>query len=232
MLAMMALLTGGFLVYSAQSLSVARRRPQFALLRVLGLERRGLLAQVFVEGALVGGIGAVLGLALGLGVAFGTLRFLGGDLGGGYFRGTTPDLAVTPCPSWCSSVLAWWPPWLAACFRLLRRPAPSRDRAQGPWRQERSQRPTHALVGARPAGSRWCCGIPAGGLGSAAVRLSLHRPDAGRRRGGHAVAGPSAALTAAGMGRRNVSVDLAIKRLWARPPRLRWRCAASWPAPA
>ncbi|MFB2351271.1 hypothetical protein, partial [Priestia megaterium] len=30
MLALMALLTGGFLVYSAQSLSVARRRTQFA----------------------------------------------------------------------------------------------------------------------------------------------------------------------------------------------------------
>src|SRR4029077_8420721 len=54
MLALMALLTGAFLVYSAQSLSVARRRPQFALLRVIGLQRRGLLAQVLAEGAIMG----------------------------------------------------------------------------------------------------------------------------------------------------------------------------------
>jgi putative ABC transport system permease protein len=98
MLALVALLTGGFLVYSAQSLSVARRRPQFALLRVLGLERRGLLAQVLVEGALVGGVGAGLGVVLGLAVAAATLRLLGGDLGSGYFRGATPDLVVAPAP--------------------------------------------------------------------------------------------------------------------------------------
>src|SRR5262249_40718917 len=58
MLALMALLTGAFLVYSAQSLSVARRRAQFALLRVLGVYRRGLVAQVLAEGAIVGAVGA------------------------------------------------------------------------------------------------------------------------------------------------------------------------------
>ena len=61
MLALMALLTGAFLVYSAQSLSVARRRAQFALLRVLGVYRRGLIAQVLTEGAIVGAVGAIVG---------------------------------------------------------------------------------------------------------------------------------------------------------------------------
>ena len=56
----MALLTGGFLAFSAQALSVARRRAQFALLRVLGVQRRALLFQVLLEGALVGGIGATM----------------------------------------------------------------------------------------------------------------------------------------------------------------------------
>jgi putative ABC transport system permease protein len=85
MLAMVALLTGGFLVYSAQSLSVARRRPQFALLRVLGLQRRALTTQVVVEGAIVGLVGAGLGIALGYGLADLAVSLLGGDLGGGYF---------------------------------------------------------------------------------------------------------------------------------------------------
>jgi len=96
MLALMALLTGAFLVYSAQSLSVARRRAQFALLRVLGVYRRGLIAQVLAEGAIVGAIGAVAGLVIGLVLADAGLRLLGGDLGGGYFSGTRPQLTFAP----------------------------------------------------------------------------------------------------------------------------------------
>ena len=96
MLALMALLTGGFLVYSAQSLSVARRRPQFALLRVLGVRRRALLAQVLVEGVSVGLVGGLAGLALGFGLASGALALLGGDLGGGYFGDARPELVFSP----------------------------------------------------------------------------------------------------------------------------------------
>ncbi len=96
MLALVALLSGAFLVYSAQSLSVARRRPQFALLRVLGVRRRALVLQVVIEGGVVGLIGAISGLALGFALAQGALRLLGGDLGAGYFNGATPELAVTP----------------------------------------------------------------------------------------------------------------------------------------
>lgn len=96
MLALIALLTGAFLVYSAQSLSVARRGPQFALLRVLGVRRQGLLIQVVLEGLVVGGLGAAAGLLLGLGLAEAALRFLGGDLGGGYFSGERPALVFAP----------------------------------------------------------------------------------------------------------------------------------------
>ncbi|MBI1405462.1 MAG: FtsX-like permease family protein [Caulobacter sp.] len=96
MLALMALLTGGFLVFSAQSLSVARRRAQFALLRVLGSNRRALMSQVLIEGGVVGAVGAGLGLGLGLLLAGAALRLLGGDLGGGYFQGGQPALVFAP----------------------------------------------------------------------------------------------------------------------------------------
>jgi putative ABC transport system permease protein len=105
MLALVALLTGAFLIFSAQSLSVARRRPQFALLRVLGVQRRALVIQLLAEGAILGGIGAVVGLGLGFAFAQGALAFFGGDLGGGYFRGVKPALIFTTGPALAFLVL-------------------------------------------------------------------------------------------------------------------------------
>ncbi|KQT52081.1 hypothetical protein ASG43_20550 [Aureimonas sp. Leaf454] len=87
MLALVALLTGGFLVYSAQSLSVARRLRAFALVRTLGLPRSGIVALVALEGLVIGLIGSGLGLGLGYALAGTAIAFLGGDLGAGYFRG-------------------------------------------------------------------------------------------------------------------------------------------------
>jgi putative ABC transport system permease protein len=74
------------------ALSVARRVPQFALLGVLGLSARERLRLVLVEGALLGAAGSVLGLLLGSALAAAALRWLGGDLGGGYFQGLSPRL--------------------------------------------------------------------------------------------------------------------------------------------
>ncbi|MET0270481.1 MAG: FtsX-like permease family protein, partial [Sphingomonas sp.] len=95
MLALVALLTGGFLVFSAQSLSVARRGRAFALLRTLGLPLGGIVAAVAAEGLLIGLVGAGLGLAAGYGLAVAALNWFGADLGGGYFRGTA-RIAVPP----------------------------------------------------------------------------------------------------------------------------------------
>ena len=92
MLALVALFTGAFLVFSTQALSVVRRRSQFALLRVLGLTRRQLLAQILLEGTLFGTIGSLLGLALGYAMALAALNVWGGDLGGGFFPGVQPNV--------------------------------------------------------------------------------------------------------------------------------------------
>jgi len=96
MLALVALLTGGFLVWSAQALSVARRAPQFALLAVLGLPRAGLVRQLLAEGLVLGLAGAGLGIALGFLLARLVVGHFGGDLGGGYFRNAGTDLAFPP----------------------------------------------------------------------------------------------------------------------------------------
>jgi putative ABC transport system permease protein len=96
MLALVALLTGGFLVYSAQSLSVARRLSQFALLRTLGMRKRSIEGQLLAEGTVLGVAGSLCGLLLGYGLAALGLRFVGADLGGGYFGGTAPELQFAP----------------------------------------------------------------------------------------------------------------------------------------
>ncbi|MEF2554152.1 FtsX-like permease family protein [Aurantimonas sp. A2-1-M11] len=96
MLALVALVTGGFLVFSAQSLSVARRLRAFALVRTLGLPRRGIVAVVALEGLAIGIVGALLGLGLGAALATFALRWFGGDLGAGYFRGGDVRIVFQP----------------------------------------------------------------------------------------------------------------------------------------
>ena len=94
-LALVSLFVGAFLVFSVVSLSVAQRTPTFALLGVLGLtagERRGL---VLAECAVLGAAGSAIGLALGAGLAAAALRWLSGDLGGGYFPGIAPALLLS-----------------------------------------------------------------------------------------------------------------------------------------
>ncbi|MES2739783.1 MAG: FtsX-like permease family protein [Pseudomonadota bacterium] len=95
-LALVALFTGAFLVFSTQALSVMRRRGQFALLRVLGMGRAQLLRQVLLEGATLGVAGALAGIGAGYAIAAAALHFFGGDLGAGYFAGVRPQVQFTP----------------------------------------------------------------------------------------------------------------------------------------
>ncbi len=91
-LALVALFTGGFLVFSAQALEVTRRRQEHALLRVLGLKRAGVLRLVLAEAAALGALGGALGIALGYGIAVAAARAGGADLGAGFFRGVLPQI--------------------------------------------------------------------------------------------------------------------------------------------
>jgi putative ABC transport system permease protein len=116
-LALVALFTGAFLVFSVLSLSVARRQPQFALLGVLGLSAPERLRLVLAESALLGLLGSALGVALGTALAALALRLLGGDLGGGYFPGVSPPLLWSPLGAMVYGLLGvsasvvggWWP---------------------------------------------------------------------------------------------------------------------------
>lgn len=116
-LALVALFTGAFLVFSVLSLSVAKRAQQFALLGVLGLTGRERLQLVLVESLLLGLVGSVAGIALGSALAALALRLLGGDLGGGYFAGVAPTLQWSSGAALIYGALGvaaagvggWWP---------------------------------------------------------------------------------------------------------------------------
>ncbi|HUN70629.1 MAG TPA: FtsX-like permease family protein [Burkholderiales bacterium] len=95
-LALVALFTGGFLVFSAQALEVARRRQEHALLRVLGLEGRGVARLVLLEAGMLGVAGGLLGVGAGYALAALAVRLGGADLGAGFFRGVTPEIAFPP----------------------------------------------------------------------------------------------------------------------------------------
>lgn len=91
-LALVALFTGGFFVYSTQSLAALRRRREFALLHALGITRGEQLWLMLLGGAIVGVAGALLGVTLGVAIANLGLSVLGADLGAGFFRGIAPSL--------------------------------------------------------------------------------------------------------------------------------------------
>ena len=98
-LALVALFTGGFLVYSTQMLAVARRRREIAFLHAMGVTVREQVAASLLAGTIVGIAGAALGVVLGLALAGAGLAAFGADLGAGYFRGPAPplDAGVLEC---------------------------------------------------------------------------------------------------------------------------------------
>ena len=166
-LALVALLVGGFLVYSVVALSVAQRTPALALLGVLGLAARERRRLILVESALVGAAGSALGLAAGAALAALALRLLGGDLGGGYFArvdGAGPALH--------------WPwPALAGCFALGT--LASVLGAWWPARQAEALQPAQALKGLGVAAPRPAPRWPGPALLALGVALALLPPVGG-----------------------------------------------------
>ena len=93
-LALVALFTGAFLVFSAVALSAVRQRPQLALMSVLGADDAWVRNAVLAQGLAVSVAGSAVGVIAGLALANGLLAVFGGDLGGGYFSGVRPQLVI------------------------------------------------------------------------------------------------------------------------------------------
>jgi putative ABC transport system permease protein len=125
MLALVALFTGAFLVFSAQVLALLRRRTQLALLRTLGVTRGTLVGLLVAEGVAIGAVGAILGTLAGYALARYALALVGADLGAGYFRSIVADLRVE------LGTLAFFAA-LGVLFAALGAAAPSWEAARRP----------------------------------------------------------------------------------------------------
>jgi putative ABC transport system permease protein len=149
-LSMVALFTGAFLVFSLQSQAAVARRPQLALLRMLGATRAQIARMLVAEAAAFGTLGALLGLALGALLADAALRTLGGDLGGGYFAGIRPGIAVDPLGAslffGLGLAAAIGGAWLPAREAAAQPPAPALKAGVEP--SPGSQRPRRWIVAA------------------------------------------------------------------------------------
>jgi putative ABC transport system permease protein len=101
-LALVALFTGIFLVFSLEAQATLARRTELAALRVLGVTQSGVARLVLGQAALTGMAGSLAGLGLGALLATGILAAVGGDMGNGGNFGTTgstrPALALAPLP--------------------------------------------------------------------------------------------------------------------------------------
>jgi putative ABC transport system permease protein len=96
MLALVALLTGGFIVATSLSLLVRREQAGLALLQILGAHARLLRRYVLALGVVLGTVGALLGLLIGLGLAQALLVLSGGNLGSAFFDWRTRQIVIDP----------------------------------------------------------------------------------------------------------------------------------------
>ncbi len=93
-LALVALLTGGFIVFASLELAIVRMMPMLSLVGVLGAPPALRAKLVLMIALLLGVIGSLLGTALGIALAWLLLGLVGGDLGGGFFASTRPALQI------------------------------------------------------------------------------------------------------------------------------------------
>lgn len=74
--AAIAVLVGIFLIVNTFSMLIAQRTRELGLLRALGADRRQVRRSVLTEALLLGVVGSTLGLAAGIGLAYGLIRLM------------------------------------------------------------------------------------------------------------------------------------------------------------
>ena len=95
-MSLLALLVGTFLIYGAVSFAVLQRRSTLGMLRALGATRAEVLRTLLGEAALLGAVGAALGVALGIFIGRGLLTLVSRTINDLYFVIAVNSLALPP----------------------------------------------------------------------------------------------------------------------------------------
>ncbi|MEV0293668.1 FtsX-like permease family protein [Nocardia sp. NPDC050710] len=104
MVAAIALVVAAFLVFNSMNMAVAQRKPTVAMLRALGGRRSALVRDLLVEAALIGLVGATLGVPAGMAA-------------GWFIIGMLPPFLVQAIDARIEYLLPWYaiPATLLAC---------------------------------------------------------------------------------------------------------------------
>jgi putative ABC transport system permease protein len=94
-LSYVALIVGAFLIYNAISVSVVRRRAEIGVVRALGASRRAVMLAFLAEAALLGLIGAAVGLPLGRAMASAAVGLIGLTVTALYVSSTPGPIELT-----------------------------------------------------------------------------------------------------------------------------------------
>jgi len=95
-LSFVSLFVGMFLIYNSMSISVIRRRREIGILRSLGVPQERVLILFLTEAAILGFLGALLGIVIGLGMAKFTLVSVSKTVTALYILVKAEQLNVSP----------------------------------------------------------------------------------------------------------------------------------------
>ena len=172
-LAGVALLMGGFIVFNTFSMVVAQRSRELGLLRALGASRRQVTVSVLGEAVLVGGAASAAGIGGGLGAARASSPFSGRSASP-RLRRLSSSTAGRPQPV-CWQV-CWSPPW-RPCNPLAKPTGSHR------WRPSTAPRRRHRRLDVSASPGEWRPRQPAGPSSSSASSAVGIGPSCSQARG-------------------------------------------------
>jgi putative ABC transport system permease protein len=94
-MSLLALLVGLFLIYNSVAFAVLQRRRLIGVLRALGVSRRQVFSLILTEGAVLGLVGAVMGVVAGIWLGEKLLVLVSRSINDLYFRVNVTEVAVS-----------------------------------------------------------------------------------------------------------------------------------------
>jgi len=94
-MSLLALLVGLFLIYNSVGFAVLQRRGLIGVLRALGVTRQQTVSMILAEGAVLGLLGAAIGMVLGIWLGEQLLVLVSRSINDFYFRVSVSEVAVS-----------------------------------------------------------------------------------------------------------------------------------------